>query len=78
MTDPTYFLRWTDASGQPHATTEPMPRGQLKSTVLSLRRQGCTGLRVWQEMDMFVAAAVADDTSAVVIGDWLQESPENA
>ena len=69
MTEPTYFLRWTDASGQPHATTEPMPRAQLKSTVLLLSRQGGHSFRVWQEVDVYVDS---DGPEAVVIGDWLE------
>lgn len=67
MTEPTYFLRWTDASGAPHATTEPMPRGQLKSTVLSLLQQACYGFRAWQQVDVW--ASIDDDV--VVIGDVL-------
>jgi hypothetical protein len=68
MTEPTYFLRWTDASGASHATTEPMPRGQLKSTVLSLARQGGHDFRAWQEVSVYEDYLV----SLVVIGDVLE------
>jgi hypothetical protein len=67
MTEPTYFLRWTDASGAPHATTEPMPRRQLKSAVLSLARQGGHSFRVWEEQDLYWFL----DDGDVVIGDAL-------
>jgi hypothetical protein len=68
MTEPTYFLRWTDASGAPHATTEPMPRGQLKNAVMDLWLQGCTGFRAWEERGVHVDAR----PEVVVIGDVLE------
>jgi hypothetical protein len=70
MTSKTCFIRYIDAAGVEHRTTEPMPIDQLGSIVRSLVEQGSPveSIGVWVDAPLHVFFDHEGDVRDVVLG----------